>query len=343
MMIHCNLWGDIPISRLAQQCIDTTIFQRLHYISQNGLAYKVFPSARGSRFEHSIGTYHTVKLMFQCLHENSPECVGKIDQRQQELVAIAGLCHDLGHGPFSHAFDTHVSEKVSGSRWMHHETRSTALFRAMHENHDLLSQEEIDFVCECIHPSDPNAKTWVYTLVSNRETGIDADKIDYLLRDSMNFGLPFRFDPWRILRSMRVTNDTIVYRSRVQDEIFALFLVRNRLYQLIYYHRRVREFETCIFQELWKHNSEEFVDVLRSENVEVFCQWTEGSFLERIPVNTRNDIMIRKTRSPLEKKVFEDHQFHKIRHVPFYHKQDPETISYLEFPDHGSSLFQTFI
>ena len=60
---HCSIWGEIEVSDLALSIIDTFIFQRLHYIKQTGLAYKVFPNAIGTRFAHSLGVYHLTKTI----------------------------------------------------------------------------------------------------------------------------------------------------------------------------------------------------------------------------------------------------------------------------------------
>ena len=101
---RCSIWGEIEVSSLALSIIDTWEFQRLHYIKQTGLAYKVFPTATSSRFEHSIGVYHITKIMIEHL-EKSVEDENKLNNREKELLCIVGLVHDIGHGPFSHLFD----------------------------------------------------------------------------------------------------------------------------------------------------------------------------------------------------------------------------------------------
>ena len=71
---RCSIWGDIEVSQLALSIIDTWEFQRLHYIKQTSLAYKVFPTATSSRFEHSLGVYHITKVIIEHL-EKDIDCI----------------------------------------------------------------------------------------------------------------------------------------------------------------------------------------------------------------------------------------------------------------------------
>ena len=88
-VIHCNIWGDIELSDLAIKIIDTQEFQRLHHIKQTSCAYKVFPTAKTSRFEHSIGVYYLTGALLENLLSKQPFIIEKKDLNSLNLVVYA--------------------------------------------------------------------------------------------------------------------------------------------------------------------------------------------------------------------------------------------------------------
>ena len=96
------IYEEIKLTTLALAIIDTWIFQQTRSVKQLGFVYLVYPSANHTRFEHMIGTYHITKYWINHLKGIYPEC---ISDEIAEWICIGGLCHDLGHGPFSHLFD----------------------------------------------------------------------------------------------------------------------------------------------------------------------------------------------------------------------------------------------
>ena len=123
--IYDPVHGFIPLSQLMVQIMDTPEFQRLRDLKQLGAAYFVFPSATHSRLEHSIGVSFLARETMISLQQRQPEL--NITARLIELVQIAGLIHDLGHGPYSHLYDDYVREPDEPE----HEERGCSIFKSM--------------------------------------------------------------------------------------------------------------------------------------------------------------------------------------------------------------------
>ena len=93
----------IEIDNVYKKIVNTYEFQRLKEIKQLGTSYWIFPSANHTRFEHSLGTYHLTDKFLNQLNNNQPEL--HIEPNDFQNVKIAALCHDIGHGPYSHVFE----------------------------------------------------------------------------------------------------------------------------------------------------------------------------------------------------------------------------------------------
>uniref|UniRef100_A0A669D3Q2 Deoxynucleoside triphosphate triphosphohydrolase SAMHD1-like n=1 Tax=Oreochromis niloticus TaxID=8128 RepID=A0A669D3Q2_ORENI len=113
--------GHIKLHPLLVKIIDTPQFQRLRKIKQLGGGYYVFPGASHNRFEHSVGVGHLAGELVKALREPSMDSESLINDRDVLCVQIAGLCHDLGHGPFSHVFDGMFNPQADpkGEKWEH--------------------------------------------------------------------------------------------------------------------------------------------------------------------------------------------------------------------------------
>uniref|UniRef100_A0A8D2DER9 Deoxynucleoside triphosphate triphosphohydrolase SAMHD1 n=1 Tax=Sciurus vulgaris TaxID=55149 RepID=A0A8D2DER9_SCIVU len=156
-VINDPIHGLIGLHPLLIRIIDTPQFQRLRYIKQLGGGYYVFPGASHNRFEHSLGVGYLAGCLVRTLSEKQPEL--PISERDILCVQIAGLCHDLGHGPFSHMFDGRFIPLARPEVKWTHEQGSVQMFehlinsnglRSVMEDYDLVPEEDICFIKEQI-------------------------------------------------------------------------------------------------------------------------------------------------------------------------------------------------
>lgn len=231
-----------PVHREYELCpeimdiINTAVFQRLRRLKQLATTHWVWLGATHTRFEHSISVAYLAGHMATTLQRKQPEL--EISNRQILLVQLAGLLHDVGHGPFSHLFDDIFLSK-STSPMKDHEQRSVAIV------HQLLAEsgypytaEEIAFVQSLIAPSK-GQEGFLYHIVANQVNHLDVDKMEYIKRDARACGLSsggFDTDTMRIINAARVIDGHICYHKKVYEDIYNLFQTRYRLHTTVYRH-----------------------------------------------------------------------------------------------------------
>ncbi|KAF4097094.1 deoxynucleoside triphosphate triphosphohydrolase SAMHD1 [Onychostoma macrolepis] len=269
--------GHIELHPLLLRFIDTPQFQRLRHIKQLGGTYLVFPGASHNRFEHSVGVGYLAGCLVQALNERQPELL--ITKRDVLCVQIAGLCHDLGHGPFSHMFDGMFIPKVRpGQKWKH-EMASVQMFdhlvkvNGLEEvmvHHGLTLPDDLIFIKEQIAgpPDDcvldrswpykgrPMEKSFLYEIVANKRNGIDVDKWDYFARDCYHLGIQNNFDYQRFLKFARVCKvrgkKHICTRDKEVGNLYDMFHTRNCLHRRAYQHKVGNIIETMITEAFVK-------------------------------------------------------------------------------------------
>ncbi|XP_059403115.1 deoxynucleoside triphosphate triphosphohydrolase SAMHD1 [Carassius carassius] len=269
--------GHIELHPLLVRFIDTPQFQRLRHIKQLGGTYLVFPGASHNRFEHSIGVGYLAGCLVQALHERQPELL--ITKQDALCVQIAGLCHDLGHGPFSHMFDGMFIPKVRpGEKWKH-EMASVQMFdhlvkvNGLEEvmvHHGVTLPDDLIFIKEQIagplensvlnrswqYKGRPMEKSFLYEIVANKRNGIDVDKWDYFARDCYHLGIQNNFDYQRFLRFARVCEvrgkKHICTRDKEVGNLYDMFHTRNCLHRRAYQHKVGNIIETMITEAFVK-------------------------------------------------------------------------------------------
>jgi HD superfamily phosphohydrolase len=292
-VLKCNVHNRIKLSNLAIFVIDHWMFQKMRDKKQLAHCEKVFPGATHTRFAHSIGTYHLARLMARRIRDNSDSvelqsCLDDLNQRFGirpvlsdeliEFIAIAGLCHDLGHGPFSHQFDSvledyGMSENDPQFPYAKHEYRSGAILE--HILNGIVTAGEIAFMRELINPPK-GIKGWVYQIVSNGLNDIDCDKADYVLRDSMYLDVPVSFDLGRIIMDLAVVDGDVCYPSQECNALYKLFVSRFELFMAAYSHRAVRCLNRMMTLAMRNLDLTELMGSVKSGNMEVFCKYGDS-------------------------------------------------------------------
>ncbi|XP_022106625.1 deoxynucleoside triphosphate triphosphohydrolase SAMHD1-like isoform X2 [Acanthaster planci] len=268
--------GHMEVHPLCVQIIDTPQFQRLRYIKQLGCSYLVFPGAAHNRFEHSLGVCHLAGTLCRTLQKRQPEL--SITENDVLCVQIAGLCHDLGHGPFSHMFDQLFIPAIRPDCGWTHEKASVDMFDHLIESNELnevfvrygLDDRDISFIKEQIagpleqkntswpYRGRPKDKSFLYEIVANKRNGIDVDKWDYFLRDCHNLGISSSFDCHRFMKFSRVIEvdgkKQICARDKEVGNLYDMFHTRNSLHRRAYQHKVNKIIESMLVEVLVKAN-----------------------------------------------------------------------------------------
>src|SRR5690625_617927 len=220
------------VDQVIWDLIATPEFQRLRRIKQLGTTYLTFHGAEHSRFNHSLGVYEIVRRII-----NKIEHREAWNKEERLLCLCAALLHDLGHGPFSHSF-----EKVFG---LNHETFTEKIVLGKTSVNSVLKRISVDFpekVAQVINKSYKDKL--VVSVISSQ---IDADRMDYLLRDAYYTGVSYgQFDMERILRVMRPTEDEIVIKSTGMHAVEDYIMSRYQMYWQVYFHPVTRSAEVIL-------------------------------------------------------------------------------------------------
>lgn len=283
--IGCNIHGHIKVSNLALKIIDTPEFQRLRDIKQLGLCHYVFPGATHTRFSHSIGVYYLASKVVEKLQKDYPDKIYIIPELGEtkltnfigELIKIGGLCHDIGHGPFSHVFDS-IMEDLTHNQNACHEIRSCLLIEQIckREFNLELSGHHIKFIQSIIKPSSIHMGA-IYQIVSNYLNGIDVDKFDYLARDTYSLGLKKGFDPRRIIDEIIINDEgNITYAKHCATEIYDMFQTRYMMHKQVYNHKAGKIIE-CMIEDIILKINPIFNISDTINNMNEFCKLTDNS------------------------------------------------------------------
>lgn len=214
--------------------INSAWFQRLRRIRQLGGAYVVYHCAEHSRFGHSLGVYELVRRMVS----EVGDIERALNEKEKVTAMLAGLLHDIGHGPYSHAFEgvTKTSHEEFTCRIIEEDTEITRILENCSEG---LSKDVADVI------RHKSANPLLTQLISSQ---LDADRFDYLLRDAYFTGTKYgEYDLERILRILRVQDGKrLVVKESGVYAVENYIMARYHMYWQVYYHPVARSYETIL-------------------------------------------------------------------------------------------------
>lgn len=273
--------NDNEIDKILWGLVQTEPFQRLRRIKQLGFSDVVYPSATHTRFAHSLGALHIAKKMVRAVNKKWESDKRKV-KKEIETTLIAALLHDIGHGPFSHAFENACrdipdirealvegtdEEKVLPEKQKIHEAMTARIIKETEEIKELIEKDDeykVDNVIKNVMAKSES----VYSVVVSSQ--FDADRLDYMQRDrymtgtqqsAIDFG--WLIDNLSVVSAYRGTGDDEVEvktfaldkKAVVATEAYIISLLQ--LYPTVYFHKTTRGAE-ILFSKLLK---ELFTDI----------------------------------------------------------------------------------
>src|SRR3972149_2997737 len=272
-VVHDALWGTQFLYAHELAILDTPLIQRLRRIKQTAFGYLIFPSATHSRFEHTLGVIFQTNKLLTALHQNPK--YQKLIEGNQDLIRMAALLHDCGHGPFSHSSEEIYKflpdiEELIGPGGEHegcnpHEVLGYYIVKSERFKeyfNKIIVQYgrsiDIDQVADLILGSWGTPSTKYLADIINGP--FDADKLDYLFRDGHFSGLPLQIDLDRLWYSvqilpvkhqekeLRMLVMSINGTTPLEQILFSKMVLFNSLYQ----HHKVRTCD-CMLKAIYEY------------------------------------------------------------------------------------------
>ena len=232
-IINDPVFGFIKIPRgLLYGIVEHPLFQRLNRINQLGLTSVVYPGARHTRFQHSLGAFHLMSEAIQSLQQKGHF----IFDSEAEAVKAAILMHDIGHAPFSHVLENTLISGIS------HEDISLMMMEQI--NRDMGGQ--LNLAISIFKNEYP--KKFLHQLISSQ---LDMDRLDYLRRDSFFTGVTEgNIGSARIIKMLNVVDDRLVIEQKGIYSLENYLTTRRLMYWQVYLHKTTVAYEKVLVSML---------------------------------------------------------------------------------------------
>ena len=241
------VYGYVYITEDERKIIDSYPFQRLRRLRQLSGAEYVYPGANHTRFEHSVGVMHLAKLL-----TGNPQISEALSEDEAQMVRVAALLHDVGHGPFSHIFE-HLLVKFMDKT---HEDMTVWVV----ENSELsdvisgLGYEPKTVSRLAVGSLNKSGKAFLDQIISS---GVDVDKLDFIVRDTHHTGAKYGYvDIFRIIETMDLIGENLAVDIGSLSALESFMLARIESFKSIYFHRVGRAVQIMLATALEKAKDE---------------------------------------------------------------------------------------
>jgi HD superfamily phosphohydrolase len=314
----------LPEEAVAEEdLLDTTWLQRLRRISQLQSARWVFPTAEHSRFTHGLGVMHEAGLWARQLYPSLRAAVASRGEPIPseglvvETFRIAGLLHDVGHGPFAHFFDDNVlaafpappdPRRPAGKRLTHEDLSQLIIERelgtiigglrrapgSVAERDAFADGEAIDprwvsFIVSKPALADPSMPTWVRWLQPLLSGVFTVDNLDYVRRDAWMTGVAVDVDVERLRRYVFIGERGLTLYEPGLGALEMFLTSRLFLYQQVYFHRTVRAIDLDLAEVFGPSIRAIFGDASPADALAAYADLDEYALLHRAARWTRGE------------------------------------------------------
>ena len=294
---RCPIHGFIELDEWERDIISQPAFQRLRRIRQLAWTDYVYPGAMHTRFEHSLGVMHVATRVYDAIALRSKELLeSAFDinadglRRERRIVRLAALLHDVGHGPFSHAVEGLLP--MNGARRYEHEDYSAEMIRILfadvindhklNANYGISANDVANYI-----EGGSNLKSSLFwrEIISSQ---LDADRMDYLLRDAYHMGVKYgQYDLDRLINTMcAVEQDEGSPRVGVTEGGFhaaeSLVMARYYMFTQVYFHRTRVAYDHHIEKALDASVPKKGLPKPDRKGLEEYLKWDDWKVLGKI-------------------------------------------------------------
>ena len=298
-LIADPLYGYIEITKdragegSERELLDTPWLQRLRRIHQLQSAWWVFPSAEHSRFTHLLGAMHLASLFARRVDRSLRDAFGDVPSPAlvEETLRLAGLLHDVGHGPFGHFFDRevlarwHLDHEVIGRHLVTDQLAGIIESLRASPTEPFAAGEHVDpmWVAWVMADADIEgyvAPPWLRALKPILCGPATVDNLDYVPRDAYMCGISLGpVEVQRLIHYTFVSGDTIALHAHAAGALEMFLASRLYMYLQVYHHRTVRRFDLSL-REIFAETVEQLLPGNPLDNLDAYLRLTDWSVLE---------------------------------------------------------------